>query len=160
MRTNGLLSLVLLAFCACSSEPVYLEAHGQFGDGTPIDFRQGATLTVGTDPETGAWTARLQSQDNSSPPFMGMIIQVNLDNLTTPGSYTVSHDGSGDAQIRLLVPAEGYMNSTGYTADGNLDILELPIGDNDRFAGSFSSLVVNYQGQDITVEQGTFRGQL
>ncbi len=160
MRTNGLLALALLALLGCNPAPTYLEAHGHFGDGTPIDFRQGSILTVGTDSQTGALTARLQSQDNSAPPFMGMIIQVNLDALTAPGQYSVQHDGSGDAQIILLVPAADFMSSTGYTADGTLDILELPIDGNDRFAGSFTSVVVNYDGQDMTVDQGHFRGQL
>jgi hypothetical protein len=160
VRTNGLLALALLALVGCSSPPTYLEAHGHFGDGTPIDFREDAILTVGTDPQTGALTARLQSQDNAAPPFAGMIIQVNLDAVTTAGSYTAHHDGSGDVQLQLLVPAEGYMNTSGYMADGNLDLIELPINGTNRLAGSFSSVVVNYDGQDMTIEQGHFRGQL
>ena len=159
MRTAALYPLALLALVGCSSAPVYLEAHGHFGDGTAIDFHQGATLQVGADPQTGAQMAYLRSVDESGPPFMGMVVQVDLGTITAPGQYACDK-GGGAAQIRILVPAGGLLNTDEYTANGTLDIMELPIDGNDRFAGSFSSVVVQYDNQDITVEQGTFRGQL
>ena len=160
MRTAALSPLVVLALVGCSSAPTYLEAHGHFGDGTVIDFRQDATLQVGTDTQTGVDTALLRSVDNSGPPFMGMVVKLDLTQITAPGLYTTHHDGSGGAQLHILVPAGGYMNTTEYMADGSLDIVALPIDGNDRLEGSFSSVVVNYDNQDITVDEGTFRGQL
>jgi hypothetical protein len=160
VRTAAFSPLVVLALVGCSPAPTYLEAHGHFGDGTAIDFRQNATLQVGADTQTGVDTALLRSVDNSGPPFMGMVVKLDLTQITAPGQYTTHHDGSGGAQIHILVPAGGYMNTTEYMADGSLDLLELPTGGNDRLAGSFSSVVVSYDNQDITVDQGTFRGQL
>ena len=159
MRTLPLLALALFALVGCNPAPAYLEAHGYFGDGTPIDFRQDATLVVGTDPQTGATIAYVRSVDIAAPPFTGMVIQVNLDTITTPGQYTCDRSG-GDAQIRVLVPGPDFLDTVEYTADGNLDILELPIAGNDRFAGSFSAVRVDYDNQDITVTDGHFRGQL
>lgn len=159
MRTNGLLALALLALVGCNPAPTYLEAHGHFGDGTPIDFREGATLVVGQD-QTGANVAYVRSVDTASPAFMGMVVWVDLDQVTAPGQYPTSHDGSGGAQLRLLVPGADFLDTVEYTADGTLDILELPTGGNDRFAGSFTGVRVDYDGQDITVDQGHFRGQL
>ena len=160
MRTPALLPLALLVLIGCHPKPTYLEAHGQFGDGTPIDYYQeGATLYVGADPQTGGPIAVVRSVDTSGPPFMGMVIQVDLGTVTTPGQYACDKSG-GAAQIRVLVPGPDALDTVEYTATGTLDILELPIEGNDRFAGSFSGVRVDYDGQDITVEQGTFRGQL
>jgi hypothetical protein len=151
---------VLLALVGCNPAPAYVEAFGHFGDGTPIQFHENATLYVGADPQTGAQVAIVKSLDPASPPFTGMVIQVDLGTITAPGQYACTKDGTGGAQIRVVVPGAAALDTVEYTANGTLDILELPIGGNDRFAGSFSSGVVNYDSQDITVEQGTFRGQL
>jgi hypothetical protein len=159
VRATALLSLALVALVGCNPAPVYLEAHGHFGDGTPIDFYQGATLFVGTEPQTGAPIAYVRAVDTSGPPFAGMVVQVDLGTITAPGQYACDK-GGGAAQLRVLVPGADYLDTVEYMANGTLDILELPTGGNDRFAGSFSSVVVDYDGQDITVEQGTFRGQL
>lgn len=158
MRTTALLPLALLALVGCNPAPTYLEAHGHFGDGTPIDFNQGATLYVGPD-ESGAQIARVRSVDTAGPPFMGMVIQVDLNAVTTPGQYQCDQNG-GMWLMRILVPGADFLDTVEYTANGTLDVLELPSNGNDRFAGSFSGVVVDYDGQDITVEQGTFRGQL
>ena len=158
MRTTTLLPLTLLALIGCSSAPVYLEAYGHFGDGTPIDFREDAMLQVGTDPLTGDLTAHIRAVTRSGAAFTGMVVQVDLAVITAPGQYATHHDGSGGAQLHILTGDPD--NTEEWMADGTLDILELPIDGNDRFAGSFSSVVVSYQGQDITGEQGTFRGQL
>jgi hypothetical protein len=91
---------------------------------------------------------------------MGMVIQVDLGTITAPGQHDCTKDGTGGAQIRVLVPGADMLDTVEYTANGTLDILELPIDGNDRFAGSFSGVRVDYDGQDITVDQGTFRGQL
>ena len=158
MRTPALLPLAFIALVGCNPAPTYVEAFGHFGDGTPIQFHQGATLYVGAEPQTGAQVAIVKSLDPSAPPFMGMIIQVDLGTITAPGQYACDK-GGGAAQIRVVVPGADTFDTVEYTANGTLDILELPIGGNDRFAGSFSAVVVDYDGQDITVEQGTFRGQ-
>jgi hypothetical protein len=160
VRTAAFYLLALLALVGCNPAPTYLEAHGHFGDGTLIDFDQSATLLVGTDPQTGAPITYVRSVDTSGPPFMGMVVQVDLGLITGPGQYPTTKDGTGGAQIRVLVPGADFLDTIEYTANGTLDVLELPIAGNDRFAGSFSSVVVDYDGLDITVEQGTFRGQL
>jgi hypothetical protein len=159
VRPASLLPLAFLALVGCDSAPTYLEASGHFGDGTPISYREDATLYVGADSQTGAQVAIVRSLDPTSPPFMGMIVQVDLGTITTPGQYACTKDGSGGAEIRVVVPGAAALNTVEYTANGTLDILELPIGGSNRFAGSFSGVVVDYDGQDITVEQGTFRGQ-
>lgn len=159
MRTPALLPVAILAVVGCNPAPTYVEAFGHFGDGTPIQFHEDATLYVGAEPQTGAQVAIVKSLDPSSPPFMGMIIQVDLGTVTAPGRYECVKSG-GAAQIRIVVPGADALDTIEYTANGTLDILELPIGGNDRFAGSFTTVVVDYDGQDITVEQGTFRGQL
>jgi hypothetical protein len=160
VRHAALLPLALLLLVGCNPAPTYLEAHGSFGDGTPIDYYQeGATLYVGADPQTGAQIANVRSVDTSGPPFMGMVIQVDLGTITAPGQFPCDK-GGGAAQIRVLVPGAQALDTVEYTANGTLDILELPIAGNDRFAGSFSGVRVDYDGQDITVTQGTFRGQL
>jgi hypothetical protein len=159
VRGTALLPLVLLALAGCNPAPVYLEAHGHFGDGTAIDFYENATLYVGPD-QTGAQVAYVRAVDTSSPRFMGMVVQVDLGAITAPGQYDCTKDGTTGAQLRLLVPGADFLDTVEYTANGTLDILELPVGGNDRFAGSFSGVVVDYDGQDITVDQGTFRGQL
>jgi hypothetical protein len=160
VRPPALVPLAVLALVGCNPAPTYLEAFGHFGDGTAIQFHESATLWVGADPQTGASIAVVKSVDPAGPPFMGMIVQVELDTVTTPGQYACTKDGTGGAQIRVVVPGADMLDTVEYTANGTLDVLELPLAGNDRFAGSFSGVVVNYDNQDLTVEQGTFRGQL
>ncbi|MCK7505635.1 MAG: hypothetical protein MZV70_17205 [Desulfobacterales bacterium] len=97
-----------------------------FGDGTAIQFHESATLYVGADPQTGAQIAMVRSVDTAGPPFMGMVIQVDLDTVTAPGQYACAKDGTGGAQIRVLVPGADALDTVEYMANATLDILELP----------------------------------
>jgi hypothetical protein len=156
-----LLPLAVLAAAVapgCTPAPTYVEAHGSFGDGTPIAYHEDAVLYVGPDPATGATIALVKSTDPARPAFMGLAIQVDLDQITEPGRYECQKSG-GPAQLRVIVPGAPPLDTVEYTAAGTLSILELPVAGNHRFAGSFANVRVDYDGQDLTLDEGAFRGQ-
>jgi len=159
---RGALALALVAAACQSSEPRYLEAYGQFASGETIAFNEPSVLMLGPDAVTGVESAIIRALDPTAQSFRGMEIQVDLTVVTTAGAYTSSHTGEGPVQIRVHLPKAGGgpLDTDQYTADGDLDVLEVPIAGNDRFAGSFTNVVVDYPEASLTITNGTFRGQL
>ncbi|HEY3360077.1 MAG TPA: hypothetical protein VGQ83_42895 [Polyangia bacterium] len=161
--TLALLAAAAALAAACATyEPRYIEAYGHFGSGDAIAFKETSTLMVGPDGTTGNDTAIVRAIDPTEVQLKGVEIQADLTQVAAGGSYQSSHTGAGPLQIRLHLPAPGggTLDTVQYTADGDLEVLELPVAGNNRFSGSFTNVVVNYDGQDVTIDNGTFRGQL
>jgi hypothetical protein len=158
----GAVAVALLAAACQDPEPRYLEAYGQFASGETIAFNETTDLMVEVDPATGGQSAIVRALDPTAQTFKGMEIQVDLTQVTTPGAYASSHTGEGPVQIRVHLPKAGGgpLDTEQYTADGNLDVLELPLAGNHRFAGSFTNVLVDYPDASLTITNGTFRGQL